>query len=177
VSVTYTLNFSYGSRRMVAGTGILLNNEMDDFNVVPGVANAYGLPADEANGLAPGKRMLSSMTPVIAFLPDGGVLATGSPGGSRIPTTVLQVLVNVIDHKMNVAEATHTPRIHHQWQPDVLYYERGISLDTVDILKAMGHNLSLQAAMGSTQTILWRDGVFRGAADPRRREAAVVGVE
>jgi gamma-glutamyltranspeptidase/glutathione hydrolase len=177
VSVTYTLNFSYGSRRMVPGTGILLNNEMDDFNVVPGVANAYGLPADEANGLAPGKRMLSSMTPVIAFLPDGGVLATGSPGGSRIPTTVLQVLVNVIDHKMNVAEATHTPRIHHQWQPDVLYYERGISLDTVDILKAMGHNLSLQAAMGSTQTILWRDGVFRGAADPRRREAAVVGVE
>lgn len=177
VSLTYTLNFSYGSKRMVPGTGILLNNEMDDFNVVPGIPNAYGLPNDEANGLAPGKRMLSSMTPVIAFFPDGELVVTGSPGGSRIPTSVLQVLMNRIDHGMNIAEASNTPRIHHQWQPDILFYERGISSDTLAILKSLGHPLQSQPAMGSTQTARKKGGTFTGAADPRRRGSAAVGVE
>ena len=116
------------------------------------------------------------MSPVIAFFPDGAVLVTGSPGGSRIPTTVLQLLVNVIDHGMNIAEATNAPRIHHQWQPDTLWYERGFSPDTLSLLDKMGHKLSTQPAMGSTQTVRWKDGVFYGSSDPRRRGAAAVAV-
>ena len=119
VSNTYTLNFSFGTGLVAEGTGILLNNEMDDFSAKPGVPNAYGLIGGDANAVEPGKRPLSSMSPTIV-LKDGSVLVTGSPGGSRIITTVLQIVMNVIDHGMNIAEASAAPRMHHQWLPDEL---------------------------------------------------------
>ena len=120
VSNTYTLNFSYGSKLMVPGTGILLNNQMDDFSSKPGAANAYGLIGGKCNAIESGKRMLSSMTPTLLFKEDGTIVATGSPGGSRIINVVLQMIVNMVDHNMSVAEATVAPRFHHQWFPDVL---------------------------------------------------------
>ncbi|MFZ5610117.1 MAG: gamma-glutamyltransferase [Pseudomonadota bacterium] len=177
VANTYTLNFSYGSGRVAAGTGILLNNEMDDFSAKPGAPNGFGLIGGEANAIAPGKRPLSSMTPVIVLKDDKPFLLTGSPGGSTIITTVLQMLLNVLDHGMNVAEATATPRIHHQWLPDRLFLEPGISPDTVRLLEGKGYKVFNRGAIGATQSIQWRDGLFFGAADPRRPAAAAVGVD
>jgi gamma-glutamyltranspeptidase/glutathione hydrolase len=176
VANTYTINFSYGSGLVAAGTGILLNNEMDDFSAKPGVPNAYGLIGGDANAVEPGKRPLSSMSPAIV-LKDGDVfLVTGSPGGSRIITTVLQVIMNVIDHGMNVAEATIAPRIHHQWLPDELRIEDGISPDTVRLLEAKGHAVREQSVMGSTHSILRReDGTLFGASDPRQPSALTAG--
>jgi len=175
VSNTYTLNFSYGGGIVVPGTGILLNNEMADFSAKPGVPNAYGLLGGAANAIEGGKRPLSSMSPTIV-LKDGKLfLATGSPGGSQIITTVLQILLNVIDHGMNVAEATAAPRIHHQWLPDKLLMERGISLDTIHLLRDMGHTVHIGPPMGSTQSIAWREGWMFGAADPRRPGALALG--
>ncbi|MBI1362483.1 MAG: gamma-glutamyltransferase [Proteobacteria bacterium] len=175
VTNTYTLNFSYGSGHVVAGTGILLNDEMDDFSAKPGVPNAYGLIGGDANAIAPGKRPLSSMTPVIVFKDGQPLLATGSPGGSRIITTVLQTLLNVLTYDMDVASASAAPRVHHQWQPDELRIEEGISPDTVKLLEKMGHKVVLKEAMGSTQSIMWKDGLFMGASDPRRPDSAAVG--
>ena len=155
VSNTYTLNFSFGTGLVAKGTGILLNNEMGDFSAKPGSANAYGLIGGEANAVEPGKRPLSSMTPVFVFDVKGEpLLTTGSPGGSRIITTVLQIIMNVIDHKMNIAEATHATRIHHQWYPDVLYYDGFLSPDTQNILSSKGHKVERRGAMGSTQTLM-----------------------
>ena len=140
VSNTYTLNFSYGNGIAVGGAGFLLNNEMDDFSAKPGAQNGYGLIGGDANPIEPFKRPLSSMTPTIVFDKKGKpLIATGSPGGSTIITIVLQMIVNMIDYDMGVAEATAAPRIHHQWLPDVIYYESGISADTLEILKGMGH--------------------------------------
>ncbi|MFQ8433631.1 gamma-glutamyltransferase [Amaricoccus sp. W119] len=177
VSNTYTINFSYGSGLVAEGTGVLMNNEMDDFSAKPGVANAYGLIGGDANAVEPGKRPLSSMTPTIVKQ-DGAVwLVTGSPGGARIITTVLQVIMNMIDHDMNVAEASTAPRIHHQWLPDQLRVEEGISLDTQRALLAKGHVLSLEEVMGSTQSVSRNPetGFLLGASDPRRAGAATVG--
>jgi gamma-glutamyltranspeptidase/glutathione hydrolase len=172
VANTYTLNFSYGSSIAVAGAGFLLNNEMDDFVAKPGVPNAYGLLGGDANAIAAGKRPLSSMTPTIVFADGKPWFVTGSPGGSRIITTVLQMIVNVIDHGMNIAEATAAPRIHHQWFPDVLSLEPFISPDTVSLLRARGHEIQeARSTMGSVQAVAVRDGVFRGASDPRRPNA------
>ncbi|ABC21190.1 gamma-glutamyltransferase [Rhodospirillum rubrum] len=177
VANTYTLNLSYGSGLVAEGTGVLMNNEMDDFSAKPGVPNAFGLVGGDANAVQAGKRPLSSMTPTIV-LKDGKVwLVTGSPGGARIITTVLQVIMNMIDHKMNVAEASTAPRAHHQWLPDELRIEEGISLDTIRILQAKGHTIALKPAMGSTQSIM-RDGAsgaVYGASDPRDPDAATVG--
>ncbi|MGB0562811.1 MAG: gamma-glutamyltransferase, partial [Spirulinaceae cyanobacterium] len=171
----YTLNFSYGSGITVPGTGILLNNEMDDFSAKPGVPNAYGLIGGEFNAVEPGKRMLSSMTPTIV-LQDGEVfLVTGSPGGSRIITTVLQILLNVIDHDLNIAEATAAGRIHHQWLPDEVRVEKGFNRDTAAILRLKGHKVVERAAMGSTQSILHREGRLYGASDPRKPGALTLG--
>lgn len=177
VSNTYTLNFSFGSGITVPGTGILLNNEMDDFSSKPGVPNAYGLIGGEANAVEPGKRPLSSMTPTIVFNKDGSPwFATGSPGGSRIITTVLQVIMNRIDHGMNLAAATNATRVHDQWFPDELRIEKGLSPDTTAKLAEMGYRLELKNAMGSTQSVERRpDGGFYGAADPRRPGALAVG--
>jgi len=175
VSNTTTLNFSFGSGIAVAGAGFLLNNEMDDFSAKAGVPNAFGLIGGDANAIESRKRPLSSMTPVIVF--DGGRawFATGSPGGSRIITTVLQMIVNVIDHDMNIAEAEAAPRMHHQWYPDVLQLESGFSPDTIRILEARGHNIApAQHSMGSLQTVAYKDGVFRGSSDPRRPNSASI---
>lgn len=175
VSNTYTINFTYGTGMVAEGTGILLNNELDDFSAKPGVPNAYGLIGGDANAVQPGKRPLSSMSPTIV-LKDGDVfLVTGSPGGSRIITTTLQVIMNVIDHGMNVAEATYAPRVHHQWLPDALRVEDGLSPDTLRLLKAKGHEIVVKDAMGSTQSILAARGGLFGASDPRRAEALTVG--
>ncbi len=175
VSNTYTLNFSFGSGIVAAGTGILLNNEMDDFSAKPGVPNAYGLIGGKANAIEPDKRPLSSMTPTIVFRDGKAFLATGSPGGSRIITTTLQLIMNVVDHEMNIAAATAASRIHHQWLPDKLRVEVGISDDTLGLLSAMGHDIETGNAMGSTQTVMRIDRGFFGAADPRRVGALAQG--
>ena len=173
VSNTTTLNFSFGSGIAVAGAGFLLNNEMDDFSAKAGVPNAYGLLGDEANEIQSGKRPLSSMTPTIVFNEGRAWFATGSPGGSRIITTVLQMIVNVIDYDMNIAEASAMPRMHHQWLPDVLQLESGFSPDTIRILELRGHQVAgTQYSMGSLQSVAYKDGVFRGSSDPRRPNSA-----
>jgi gamma-glutamyltranspeptidase/glutathione hydrolase len=142
VSVTYTLNDWFGARVMAPGTGILLNDEMDDFSAKPGATNMYGLVEGANNAIRPGARPLSSMTPTIVTYQGKLAALLGTPGGSRIPTGVLQVLLNLIDYHMNLQEAVDAPRIHQQWLPDVTYYERwGLSADTLAILKARGHNL------------------------------------
>ena len=168
VSNTYTLNFAYGSGLAVPGTGILLNNEMDDFSAKPGAPNAYGLIGGEKNSIAPGKRMLSSMTPTIVFNDEKLFLATGSQGGSRIITSVLQIILNVIDHNMSIREAASAPRIHHQWLPDTLYVEREAGKDLESGLRKKGHEVKRTGPIGSTQSVAKIKGVFNGAADPRR---------
>ena len=175
VSNTYTLNFGFGSGIAVAGAGFLLNNEMDDFSAAPGVPNAYGLLGGAANAIEPGKRMLSSMSPTIVLKDDKPFIVTGSPGGSRIITTTLQVIMNVIDHKMDIAEAVGAPRIHHQWLPDEIRIEEGIAADTIKVLKSMGHKVSVGKPMGAASSILIdpEDSTLYGADDPRRPGAAV----
>jgi gamma-glutamyltranspeptidase/glutathione hydrolase len=168
VSNTYTLNFDYGSKITVPGTGILLNNEMDDFSMKPGEPNAYGLLGGQANAPEPEKRMLSSMTPTIVLKDGAPFLATGSPGGSLIITTVLQVITNVIDFGMNISEATNSPRVHHQWLPDKLRVEKGISEDTLRLLKERGYSIDTGNTMGSAQSIMKKGGFLYGASDPRR---------
>jgi len=175
VANTYTINFSYGAGLVAEGTGILLNNELDDFSAKPGVPNAYGLIGGDANAVAPGKRPLSSMSPTIVLDDGEPFLVTGSPGGSRIITTVLQIIMNVIDHRMNIAEATYAPRIHHQWLPDELRVEDGLSPDTVRLLEQMGHRLSVQDAMGSTQSIMVTEAGLFGSSDPRTPGALTLG--
>ena len=175
VSVTYTLNFSYGNRKMIPGTGLFLNNEMDDFVSKAGVPNAYGLVGSAFNQIEPEKRMLSSMTPTI-LTKDGKVfMVTGSPGGSRIITTTLQMILNVVDHDMTIAEATYAPRIHHQWLPDVLFIERGLSPDTTALLTQKGHTLRQTRGMGSTQSIVIKKGRLYGSSVPRKPGALSVG--
>ncbi|MDN3557995.1 gamma-glutamyltransferase [Halomonas maura] len=176
VSNTYTINFSYGSGIAVDGAGFLLNNEMDDFSAKPGVPNAYGLIGGEANKIEPGKRMLSSMTPTIVKRDGKNFLITGSPGGSRIITTTLQVLMNVVDHDMNIQSAVSAPRIHHQWLPDELRIEAGFSPDTQALLEGKGHTLSQESAMGAAQSIVIEDGHFFGGADPRRSTSSAMGL-
>ncbi|KQR50376.1 gamma-glutamyltransferase [Acidovorax sp. Leaf160] len=175
VAVTYTLNTNFGSGIVAQGTGILLNNEMDDFSAKPGVANAYGLVGGDANAVAAGKRPLSSMTPTMVLKDGKPVLVTGSPGGARIITTVLQTVVNVIDFGMNPAEAASTPRVHHQWTPDELRIEKGLSPDTIALLKARGHNVQLKASMGRTQTIQLRGDAMYGYSDPRNPDGKTFG--
>ena len=176
VANTYTLNFSYGTGLVADGTGILLNNELDDFSAKPGVPNAYGLVGGDANAVGPAKRPLSSMSPTIV-LKDGQLfLVTGSPGGSRIITTVLQLVMNMIDHGMGVAEASHATRIHHQWLPDQLTVEEGLSPDTLALLAGKGQNVVIGNTSGSTNSIaIGPDGYRLGAADPRRPAALAAG--
>ena len=169
VTNTYTLNFSFGSHIAVPGTGLLLNNEMADFAARPGVANAYGLLEGQANGIVPGKRPLSSMSPTMVMQNGSAILATGSPGGSIIITTVLQVILNSLVFDMNIASAAAQPRIHHQWLPDILRVEPGIGPDTIDILEQMGHNVTTSSrTLGRTQSIALKDGWLYGATDSRR---------
>ncbi len=176
VANTYTLNLPYGSGLVAEGTGVLLNNELDDFAAKPDAANAYGLLGGDANAPGPMKRPLSSMSPTLV-LKDGKLLiATGSPGGSTIISTVLQIILNVIDHGLNVAEAENAPRAHDQLWPDELRIERGMSPDTILLLEAMGHKVVLRNAMGSANTIVRTpDGELEGASDLRQRGTLAVG--
>ena len=169
VALTYTLNGGYGNGVTVPGLGFLLNNEMDDFAAKPGSPNLFGLIQGESNAIVPGKRPLSSMTPTIV-LKDGKLyLVVGSPGGSRIITAVMQVILNVIDFKMNLQDAIDAPRIHHQWMPDRLDFEKGISPDTIALLKARGHALdeARPQVLARVEGIMSLDGWLMGGTDLR----------
>jgi gamma-glutamyltranspeptidase/glutathione hydrolase len=170
VSVTTTLNGSYGNRIVVPGAGFLLNNEMDDFSAKPGSPNMYGLLGGEANKIEPGKRMLSSMTPTIVVKDGATVLVTGSPGGSTIINTVLHIVMNVIDHGMGVEEAVASPRFYHQWKPDQIRFERdSISAETRSTLESMGHRGFVEAGFGygDANSIVVQDGQIEATSDPR----------
>jgi len=170
VSVTTTLNWGYGSKIVVSGAGFLLNNEMDDFSVKADTPNTYGLIGRKANEIQPQKRMLSSMTPTIVTKDGKVALVTGSPGGATIINTVLQVIINTIDHKMSLSDAVSLPRFHHQWQPNrILYEAHGISPDTVSILKLKGHiNLiSAKFRIGDANSIATEGDLLLGMSDPR----------
>jgi gamma-glutamyltranspeptidase/glutathione hydrolase len=171
VSSTYTLNGSYGSGVVIEGTGVLMNNEMDDFSIKPGFPNLYGLIGSEANAIEAEKRMLSSMTPTIIEKNNNPFLVVGSPGGAKIITSVAQVISNVIDFEMNIREAVEAPRFHHQWLPDVVTYEEfGFSKDVLDNLIKRGHRLQQINFLGNVQAILWNDEnkEWTGWSDPRR---------
>jgi gamma-glutamyltranspeptidase / glutathione hydrolase len=175
VANTYTLNFSYGVGLVAEGTGILLNNELDDFAAKAYAPNAYGLVGAEANAPGPGKRPLSSMTPTILLKDNRPFLVTGSPGGSRITTTVLQIIINVIDRGMDIAAAVAAPRIHEQWMPDQVYVEPGIADEVVAALAAGGDKVVPQRPFTSANSIMITPDAFVGAADPRTRGALAVG--
>lgn len=175
VSNTYTLNFSYGSGLVAKGTGILLNNEMDDFSAKPGTPNGYGLVGGDANAVEGNKRPLSSMSPTIVMKDGKPFLVTGSPGGSRIITTTLQIIMNVIDHGLNIAEASNAARVHHQWLPDELRVETSLNRDTISLLEAKGHKVNVQSAMGSTQSIMVTEQGIFGASDLRHSGSEAVG--
>ena len=177
VAVTYTLNGGYGNGITVPGLGFLLNNEMDDFTAKPGTPNMFGLVQGERNAIAPGKRPLSSMTPTI-LLKDGKLFMTvGAPGGSRISTAVLQVILNVVDFGMNVQDAIDAPRVHHQWMPDRLSLERAISPDTVDLLKSRGYDVDYNAGVVLAQTaaIVSDGGWLQGGSDGRSAAGKAAG--
>ena len=184
VAVTYTLNFSYGSGYSVDGAGFLLNNEMDDFSAKPGSPNGYGLIGGEANKIEPRKRPLSSMTPTLLFKDGEVVLATGSPGGSTIITSVMQTVLNYTLWEMNAADSLHAPRIHHQWLPDLVIVEPGISPDTLERLDAMDHVFArnengrvARTTLGVVNSVGRRGDWFVGASDPRDPDGAAVGVD
>jgi gamma-glutamyltranspeptidase / glutathione hydrolase len=175
VSNTYTLNFNYGVGLVAEGTGVLLNNELDDFTAAPGASNAFGLVGFEANLPGPGKRPLSSMSPTIVLKDGKPVLVTGSPGGSRIISAVLQVIVNVLDYKMDVAAAVAAPRVHHQWLPDEVRVEHGFTDDTLAALWAKGHRVIEPLGRTSANSIAVTDQGLLGAPDPRSRGAGAAG--
>ncbi len=175
VSMTYTVNGSFGAGVVAAGTGILLNNEMDDFAVAPGAPNLYGLVGNDANAIAAGKTPLSSMTPAIVTRDGELFLAAGSPGGSRIITTVLQIVLNVVEFDMDVGAAVSAPRIHHQWLPDKLSVEEGgFDEEVLAQLRRRGHNIELGKGWGNANAVVrTEEGLLEGAADPRGEGAAV----
>ena len=182
VANTYTLNFTFGNGKSVAGAGFLLNNEMDDFSAKPGVPNAFGLLGGEANSIQPGKRPLSSMTPTFVFKDGKPYITTGSPGGSLIITSVLQVILNSVAHEMNIGAAVSYPRFHHQWFPDSVFMEQGFSVDTRRMLAKMGQNVDIgpklkrRRVLGSVHSImLLPDGTITGTVDPRRPGAHAAG--
>jgi gamma-glutamyltranspeptidase/glutathione hydrolase len=175
VANTTTLNFSYGVGLVADGTGILLNNELDDFAAKPDSPNAYGLTGGEANAPGPAKRPLSSMSPTILLKQGQPFLVTGSPGGSRIITTVLQVICNVVDRALPIADAVAAPRLHNQWLPDEVMVERGFSPDVIQALEARGHHVVPAPPGTSANSILLTSQGFAGAADPRTHGALAVG--
>ena len=169
VSFTTTINSGYGSGIVVDGAGFLLNNEMDDFSAKPGAPNASGLLGDEANAIVPKKRMLSSMTPTIVLKDERPFVLTGTPGASTIITTVFQIVTNVIDHDMAIADAVSSPRFHHQWFPDLVVYEKGFSEKSLAALERVGHELSTtpRGAIGDANTIMVTEDEIIGVSDPR----------
>ena len=175
VANTYTINLSYGVGLIAEGTGVLMNNELDDFAAAPGAPNAFGLIGFEANEPGPNKRPLSSMTPAIVLKNGKPFIVTGSPGGSRIITAVLQVLLNVIDYRMTIAEAVQAPRIHHQWRPDETMIEATFPEPLARALASRGHNVKVWPPFTSTPSIMVTPGGLIGAADTRTRGALAAG--
>ncbi|WP_304043690.1 gamma-glutamyltransferase [Ignavibacterium album] len=174
VSTTTTLNSSFGSRIVVEGAGFLLNNEMDDFSSKPGEPNQFGLIGSEANRIQPGKRMLSSMTPTIITKNEKPVLILGSPGGSTIPTVVLQVILNYLDFGMDIQQAVNAPRFHHQWLPDQIDFEEfGIVKDVMENLIAKGQCIGDKKILGRVEAVAIENNLYLGATDPRGSGAAV----
>ncbi|GAC1534687.1 MAG: hypothetical protein NVS3B15_15440 [Sediminibacterium sp.] len=167
VAITTTLNDSYGSKTVVGGAGFLLNNEMDDFSVKPGVPNMYGAIGGEANAIQPGKRMLSSMTPALLLKNGKPYLTIGTPGGTTIPTSVYQALVNIIDFNMTVADAINKPRFHHQWLPDEVDVEKDFPAETKKELEAMGYRIKERGSIGRMEGIKVTGGKKEAAADKR----------
>jgi len=178
VSNTYTINEWFGNGAIVQGAGFFLNNEMDDFAAKPGTANMFGLIQGEANAIAPRKRPLSSMTPAIVLKGGNLYFALGSPGGPTIINTVLQVILNVIDHQMNIQQAVDAPRIHHQWQPDKIFDESfGLPWDVKRALELKGHTLDHKGIIGDVEAVMIEPGtgIFLGASDPRSQDAGAAG--
>lgn len=169
VSVTTTLNDSYGSHTVVAGAGFILNNEMDDFSVKPGVPNMYGALGNDKNAIAPGKRMLSSMTPTIVLKEGSTFLVVGTPGGTTIPTSVFQTLVNILEFNMTAEDAVNKPKFHHQWSPDSLDLEKGFPVKVKEQLEAMGYKIKERTAIGRTEVIQVKDPLTK------RRKIIAVG--
>jgi len=168
VAVTTTLNNSYGSKTVVAGAGFFLNDEMDDFSAKPGVPNLYGAVGGEANAIAPGKRMLSSMTPTVVLKNDKPYLVVGTPGGTTIPTSVFQTLVNVLEFKMSTEDAVYKPKFHHQWLPDTLDIEKGFDENVRQALEKMGYKTIVRGGIGRTEAIrVLSDGKFEAVGDNR----------
>jgi len=172
-SVTTTLNGNFGNKTVVGGAGFFLNNEMDDFSSKPGVPNMYGAIGGEANAIAPGKRMLSSMAPAIVLKDKKPFMVVGTPGGTTIPTSVFQTIVDIIDFKMNAADAVNKPKFHHQWLPDELVTEKGFPEDVMNQLRQMGYTIKgynvpgYETVIGRVELIKVTDGKFETAADKR----------
>ncbi|MEP7251016.1 MAG: gamma-glutamyltransferase [Ginsengibacter sp.] len=175
VSVTTTLNGGYGSRTVVNGAGFLLNNEMDDFSVKPGVPNMYGALGAEANAIAPGKRMLSSMTPTIVLKNNVPWIVVGTPGGTTIPTSVYQTLVDIIDFNMTPVDAVNKPKFHHQWFPDEIYVEHDFDPAVISQLKGMGYTITSRDAIGRTDLIMVMPDKSLTAVGDKRGEDAAAG--
>lgn len=168
VAVTTTLNDSYGSKTVVGGAGFILNDEMDDFSIKPGVPNMYGAIGGEANAIAPGKRMLSSMTPTLVLKNNKPFIVVGTPGGTTIPTSVFQSIINVIDFGMSATDAVNKPKFHHQWLPDIVFTENNFSAETAQHLQAMGYKIEKRGNIGRTEMIIiMPDGKLDAAADSR----------
>ena len=180
VGNTYTLMFTFGSGVVIEGTGILMNNNMGNFTLRSDIPDAFGLMGSENNVIRPNRRPVSSMSPVFVSKDGKPFFITGTPGGSKIISANMQMVLNVLEYGMNIADASVVPRIHHQWQPDVLEIESGISPDTVSLLIEKGQNINFSkrsAGMGSLQSVMWKDDVFYGYSDPRRPGAKAVGVD
>jgi len=176
VSNTYTLNSGFGSGVVINGTGVLMNNEMDDFVSSPGVPNQFGLVGGEANKIEPFKRPLSSMTPTIVFHDSKPIIATGSPGGSRIITAVLQFLLNTLDFKMEISDATVVPRIHHQWKPDVLMLEKGFDIQHIESIKGFNQKVYISGPGTSLESLEIKNNLFYGFGDTRRPDSKAKGL-
>jgi gamma-glutamyltranspeptidase/glutathione hydrolase len=173
VAVTTTLNNSYGSKTVVGGAGFFLNDEMDDFSAKPGTPNIYGAVGGDANAIAPGKRMLSSMTPTIVLQNDKPFLVVGTPGGTTIPTSVFQTIIDIIDFKMSTEDAVNKPKFHHQWLPDRIDVERNFPKETREAMEKMGYKIYERGSIGRTEVIkVLADGSFEAVADIRGDDAA-----
>jgi len=172
VSITTTLNGGYGSRTVVGGAGFLLNNEMDDFSVKPGVPNMYGAVGGEANAIAPGKRMLSSMTPTIVLKNNKPFLVVGTPGGTTITTSVFQTLVDIIEFDMSAEDAVNKPKFHHQWLPDEIFVEKDFPMSVREELQKMGYKITQRESIGRTEVIKIADGKITAVGDKRGDDTA-----
>ena len=180
VGNTYTLMFSFGSGVVIEGTGILMNNNLGNFTLRPDIPDAFGLMGSENNMISPFRRPVSSMSPVLVSKNGTPFLMTGTPGGSKIISANMQMVLNVLEYGMNIGDASVAPRIHHQWYPEELLLEGGISPDTISLLRQKGHKINFNknsAGMGSLQSVMSKDGLFYGYSDPRRPGAKAVGVE